>query len=61
MDRYVGLPISVISIDGIKNEGILKSINLEDQSISLKTKNDLIELKATQIKDLEVLDDPIPS
>lgn len=58
MDNYVGLPISVISVDGVRNDGILKSINLEDQSISLQMKDRIIELKATQIKDLEVLDEP---
>jgi hypothetical protein len=57
MDNYVGLPISVISINGVRNEGILNSINLTDQSISLKTKDGIILLRATEIKDLEVLDE----
>lgn len=57
MDSYLGLPILVTSIEGGKNEGILKSINLKDQSIELQTKNGIIELKATQISDLEVLDE----
>ena len=56
MDDYVGLLISVTSVDDVKNEGILKSINLEDQSITLQAKSGLIALKATQIIDLEVLD-----
>lgn len=57
MDNYLGLPILVTSIEGGKNEGILKSINLKDQSIQLQTKSGLIELKATQISDLEVIDE----